>query len=249
MDPTLSGKTSSRQPKPCPECADTGYRIIQQDGVDVAQRCSCRQRDLIRRRLLGSGIPERYRHCDLDGFLTQNPSLLQALEQTRRLVHTGPGSDAGLIFCGPCGVGKTHLAVAALRAMVERYGVRGLFFEFGTLLRRIQDTYDRRSETPSWAVIGPTIEADLLVLDDLGATRSTPWVLDTLGLIVGERYNRNRMTLFTTNRPEHSPKGQSETLADRVGERLASRLAEMCRTVVMDGPDFRKSIRAAAHRI
>jgi DNA replication protein DnaC len=203
---------------------------------------------------VAAGIPKRYEHCTLDSFapINGNRSLERALHLAREVVSRFPNRSEeayGLLLYGPCGIGKTHLAVGVLKELIESYGVHGLFTEFSDLLRRIQQTYDRRSETPSWEVLQPALESDVLVLDDLGATRTTPWVRDTVGLIVNERYNAQRLTLITANRsPYTDDAAQQDSLADRVGERLVSRIAEMCWTVRMEGDDFRRHHRSADHR-
>lgn len=239
----------------CTECRDTGFVVGQDDaGRGIARPCSCRRERQRALRLASARIPPRYDHCDLDGrFEHHHESQRRAMAFAHRLVADfaqGPQRTRGLLLWGPCGVGKTHLAVGILRQLVLNYPVSGLFTEFSDLLRRLQDTFDRRSETPSATVIDPVVEAGVLVLDDLGCTRMTAWTSDVLGLVVNERYNANRLTIVTTNRPLRSAAGTSgpntpESLADRITERLASRLQEMCFVVEMRGPDYRESVRAA----
>lgn len=237
----------------CPRCSGTGFTTEVRDGVSFARPCDCRRRARRRRRLEAAGIPRRYQHCTLESFapINDNPTLKRALKLAREVVQRFPNRSEeayGLLLYGPCGIGKTHLAVGVLRELIESYGVHGLFTEFNDLLRRIQQTYDRRSETPSWEVLEPALSSDVLLLDDLGATRTTPWVRDTVGLIVNERYNAQRLTLITANRPPEPGDDRTESLADRVGERLVSRIAEMCWSVPMDGEDFRRHHRSADHR-
>lgn len=229
----------------CPLCGGTGFVVDAHEGRSGARPCACRERQRGSLRRAAAQIPDRYSHCSLDSFQhLNNPSLQRALDVARKVVDLFPFADHGLLLMGPCGLGKTHLAVAVLRELVEAKGAWGLFTEFSSLLRRIQDTFDPRSETPSWAVMQPTLEAQVLVLDDLGATRTTPWVLETLGLILNERYNARRLTIVTTNRLDAPPRAE-EALADRIGERLASRLAEMCWTIRLEGADFRRTYRSA----
>jgi DNA replication protein DnaC len=192
-------------------------------------------------------VPSRYEHCDLDNFSQITASLKGAWKLCARFCDDYPAVERGLLLQGPCGVGKTHLAVAALKKAIVEKGANGRFYEFNGLLSRILDSYDRRSESTELSVLAPVFEAEVVVLDDLGAIRVRPWIQDTIGVIINERYNAKRLTIVTTNRRDRGQPNvrDGESLADRVGERVRSRLAEMCRLVEMEGDDFRRGVRAA----
>jgi len=138
------------------------------------------------------------------------------------------------LFMGPAGVGKTHLAVSIIKDLIEK-GFAGLFYEFGSLLKEIQDSYNPISKSSELKVLAPVYQADVLVLDELGATVPTEWVRDTMYQIINKRYNDNKLTIFTTN---YLDKGNE--LEERITYRLRSRLYEMCTGVVMDGEDYRR---------
>ena len=93
----------------------------------------------------------------------------------------------GLLFLGPCGVGKTHLAVGVLRELVETKGARGQFWDFHELIREIKSSYDPETKTTELQVLEPVVEADVLLLDDLGAWKMTDWMNDTLISISRDR--------------------------------------------------------------
>ena len=107
--------------------------------------------------------------------------------------------DRGLLFYGPHGVGKTHLAIGILKDAIRTKGARGYFFETRDLLRLVRDTYNAKVEERELDVLKPVLEADLLVLDDLGAEKTSEWVQETLGLVINTRYNAQRPTVVTTN--------------------------------------------------
>ncbi|HEX8150855.1 MAG TPA: ATP-binding protein [Pyrinomonadaceae bacterium] len=164
-----------------------------------------------------------------------------AFKQAYRLVREYPAVERGLLFAGPVGVGKTHLAVAILRGLAEK-GTPSLFWEYGALLKEIQDSYNPVSRTSEMNVLAPVYEAEVLVLDELGASKPTEWVLDTMTQVVGRRYNDKKLTIFTTNYTDERQSPAGETLQDRIGVRLRSRLYEMCGTVLIEGEDYRRRL-------
>ncbi|MDQ3803883.1 MAG: ATP-binding protein [Acidobacteriota bacterium] len=226
-------------PTACPKCFGSGIEVVPDRG---ARRCDCRGEDRRRRLLEAARIPNRYASYTLRGYRPAegNGSQLRAFNYALRLVREYPAVDRGLLLTGPVGVGKTHLAVAILRGLIER-GVPCLFYEFGALLKEIQDSYNSVSNTSELGVLAPVYQAEVLVLDELGASKPTDWVRDTMMQIIGKRYNDRRLTVFTTNYLDARRHPAEETLEDRVGVRLRSRLYEMCRTVQIDGDDYRKS--------
>jgi DNA replication protein DnaC len=156
------------------------------------------------------------------------------------LVHKYPNVDRGVLLMGSVGVGKTHLAVSILKGLTER-GFSCLFYEFGTLLKEIQDSYNPNTFSSELSVLNPVLKADILVLDELGASKPTDWVRDTMAHVINTRYNDRKVTIFTTNYLDDRRSPAEETLEDRVGTRLRSRLYEMCRTVMIDGRDYRRT--------
>lgn len=240
----------------CPDCQGTGWRLLEQDGGRVAIRCACGASDRFAHALARARIPPRYQHCDFDNFdvdlydqepdaAAWNRSLQAARLLVERFVNQSPlADDQGLLLMGPCGVGKTHLAVAALKRLIAR-GLAGVFYDYRDLLKQIQASYNPESQTSEMAILEPVLRADVLLLDDLGASKPSLWTLETLGHILTVRYNERRITLMTTNFLDQPRTRNEETLADRIGQRIRSRLYEMCRTVEMQAPDFRRRIRRA----
>jgi len=253
----------------CQRCFGTGVEVVAGKG---ARSCECRRPDSKRALLEAARIPLRYQHCTFREF-DRNNAVWEAYREAHALIDYYPerrSKGKGLLFMGPVGVGKTHLSLAILRELIERYSIRGLFYQFGSLLKEIQNSYNAISQTSELQVLAPIFEADVLVLDELGSTVPTDWVRDTMYQIINTRYNDRKLTIFTTNyldgavapvndqvgEPEQTTPPRrtagkltvdrqarlniSQTLEERIGARLRSRLYEMCKKVEIKGEDYRK---------
>ncbi len=164
-------------------------------------------------------------------------------------VEEFPEVERGLLLVGRCGVGKTHLAVAILKALVLEKGIQGRFVDEAELLRRLQYSYGPDSPDTEREVMIPLMESQLLVWDDLGTGRPTDWVRETTRMVLNYRYTNRKHTILTTNWPLRAssltpvPKRSGEqTLEERIGTRMFSRLMEMCEVREVDGPDARTEI-------
>jgi DNA replication protein DnaC len=235
--------------------------------------CDCTDTDRASRTMARTRIPKRYEHCDFDNFETDvydaagisagwNRSLEQAKLVVEAFARDYPaGAETGLLLMGPCGAGKTHLAVSALRQIVLR-GHTGLFYDYRELLKEIQGSYNAENQTTELGILEPVLTADVLLLDDLGASKPSPWALETVGHVLNSRYNERRITILTTNYLDSGPatpaapsprlpSGQAvsaareDLLEERLGRRIRSRLYEMCRTIELSAPDYRREIRQA----
>lgn len=201
-------------------------------------RCDCWRNNLHALLLQEARIPRRYHHCTLANFETHTDSQRTAHRKATRLVEQFPAVDKGLLFYGDAGVGKTHLAVALLKAIVDRCRARALFFESRELLKMVRDTYGG-GDARELDVLKPVLEAEFLVLDDLGAEKKSEWVDETIGLIVNTRYSERRVTVFTTNLSD-SNNTEPTSFAYQLGLRTRSRLKEMCEWVHIESIDTRE---------
>jgi DNA replication protein DnaC len=212
---------------PCELCDDTRWKPVEINGERRVVRCDCWRDNVGHQRLADANIPKRYQHCTIANFSAYNESLQRA-------------ATKGLFFEGQPGVGKTHLAVAVLKQVVQTTGARGLFYDTRDLLRVIRSTYDPSIRTTELDVLRPVMTADLLVLDDLGAEKTSEWVEETMNLIVNTRYNERRLTVFTSNYPDIPDETEPNSLLFRIGHRMRSRLHEMCEFEALDGADYRE---------
>src|ERR1017187_8860044 len=245
----------------CPICGGTGLaQVVSLTGQWISRPCECQEAEREERRLIAAHIPQRYRELTLDAYEIYHEadrSLSRALQTARKFVEAYPVDTAGkgLLFTGSIGVGKTHLAVGVLRRLVQERGVRGLFCDYRELLKNIQNSYNPQVHTTELELLKPVFAAEVLVLDDLGAQKPNEWVWDTVALILNTRYNDKQTTIITTNYPdlaagsgaqtEAERAAREQTLGDRIGDRMRSRLAEMCVRVEMTGEDFRQTVKRA----
>ena len=246
----------------CPICDGIGLvRVMAASGLMVSRACECQEMEKEERRMAAARIPERYRDCTLDDFDPKYPganaSISKALFQARGFVEAYPVDTAGkgLLLVGSVGLGKTHLAVGVLRRLVRERGAKGLFCDYRELLKNIQNSYNPQVNTTELELLKPVFGAEVLVLDDLGAQKPNEWVWDTVALVLNTRYNDRLTTIITTNYPDLPAGGGGMTdaeraarepsLGDRIGDRMRSRLAEMCIRVEMSGEDFRQTVKKA----
>ncbi len=256
----------------CPVCGGSGFRMVEAKDskgrpIQRATKCECQVRQRSERLLNLANIPDRYKHCELSEFFTdrngnESTSLANAKLAAGRFVEDYPINKDGLLLIGPVGVGKTHLAVGIIKALITQKGIPCLFYDYRELLKEIQNSYNASVHTTEMEVLRPVFEAEVLVLDELGAVKPTEWVWDTVSHILNTRYNDKLTTIITTNfedAPSAGSEGgrrlsgaarsnRDETLGDRITDRMRSRLHEMCRIVKLEGDDFRINIRRADFR-
>lgn len=242
----------NKSEKSCEACRDTGWVTITEEGVSRKARCpDCSLRKLKARLLADAEIPSIYADQNFELFARGDPSQAEAVARTIDFLERFPDVERGILFVGPCGVGKTHLSVALLKALVNEKLVHGRFVDEAELLSRLQHSYSADNRESEERILERLKTADLLVWDDLGTGRPTEWAKSKISEVINHRYTHCKWTVMSSNYPmpgsgkKWSRLQGSSTLEERVGARLFSRIMEMCEVIEIDGADARIEIHKA----
>ncbi len=244
----------------CPTCDGRGGAIeLDEHNYEVFTPCGCR-RALARAELFDRAqIGCRFANADFASYKAKNPGQMRALEQVQDFVLMHGSVKRGLLLWGPVGTGKTHLILALFRELTLKKGVPCRFVDFGNLLQDLRRSFRGKAGDPD--VMLPLVEAELLLVDELGKGRVTEWELTVLDDLISRRYNAGKITLFTSNfdprpdserpasnvNPAYDGRARQATgaglgpLVERVHERIYSRLCEMCVFVEVPGADHRRA--------
>ncbi|MFU8805786.1 MAG: ATP-binding protein [Bradymonadaceae bacterium] len=247
----------------CPGCDGQDFTFVEDEqGYRYVQDCVvCTALKSKLRAFNDARIPARYHdhHATLQAFQTHETSgaatgkpignlprvKLQLYDWAKGFV---PG-DRGFLLHGNVGTGKTHLLAAVVRHLTLEKGITARFMEFSHLLSQLREGFDQgRGEA---ALLGPLVDVPVLAIDELGKGRNNDWQLSVIDEIISKRYNRGLTTLCTTNylleqtspntdNPAFRRQLLAETLSERVGERIYSRLFEMADFLSIEAPDYRK---------
>src|SRR5579864_9303778 len=155
----------------CALCQGTGWKKV--SGNPRVTRCDCRVQARAQRLLQLARIPKRYEHCELSNFEVEGSrrGLAQARLVATRFVEEYPVDNTGLLLIGSVGVGKTHLAVSIIKALIIDKGVPCLFYDYRELLKEIQNSYNNSVQVTELEVLRPVFESEVLALDELGAVK------------------------------------------------------------------------------
>lgn len=194
------------------------------------------RRFFARRSIAAARIPSRFANKTLENFDADGKARAGLIQSARRYIAQFDGASdeqRGLLFSATTpGAGKSHLAAAILKELVAG-GRTGLFWNAPDLLMELRSTIEDPDRTEQ-EIIDEVVGVNVLVLDDLGAEKATDFVLDRFYLIVNRRYEAMRPTIVTSNL-------SVDGIQARLGERIASRLCEMCKVVTaFPAEDYRR---------
>ena len=191
-------------------------------------------------RMLKWGFPAKLLRRGLAEFVTSTDALRAVKHDAEVFVESfyafvSEGKGIGLY--GSVGVGKTHVAVAVCRALLESRKIRDARFwqvaELLTFLRQEEDDARRRA-------LHHAMTAGILVLDDLGVQRTTDWVREQVATMIDHRWRNNLPIIVTSN-------DALEVAGQTLGPRVLSRLIDATATVNIEAVDYRTRGVEAAH--
>jgi DNA replication protein DnaC len=239
----------------CPRCGETGYMLVPSGTSTVAQVCSCRHLDERIALFNEIGIPAAVARACFESFKVYSQEHLRAKSAAEEFAKKFRKDRAtpGFLLYGRPGAGKTHLLVATLRWLALEKGVAGRYVEFMLLLSDIRAGFNENRS--HMEILKPLLYVPVLAIDELGKERGTEWERSMLDELISRRFNSGLATLFATNyfleerespvkerpgaavkthTPEFAREAEAMTLARRVGDRIYSRLNEMCSFVKLD---------------
>jgi DNA replication protein DnaC len=248
----------------CPRCGESGYVLVQQGGASVAQVCACRHLDERIRTFNRVGIPAAVANASFESFkpYSADQASAKAVAEDFARKFRADTPTKGFLLYGKPGAGKTHLVVAALRYLALEKGVSTRYVEFMLLLSDMKAGFSAGQS--HMEILKPLLAVPVLAIDELGKERGTDWERSMLDELISRRFNSGLTTLFATNyflEPTAAPEqpgrmvktrgadfqrdAESMTLSQRVGDRVYSRLHEMCAFQRLDpGLDLRKDRRS-----
>ena len=229
----------------CPHCQGTGWVIAKKNGREMAEICGCQKVDAVAGRLAQANLPPRFFKAELNSFFPDknNREQIRAKKLAVKFVADYPAvGGKGMLFQGPTGVGKTRLLCAIGYQLIQEKNADVCYLDWNDLVREMRSGED--SATRDFEKISTLINrlalAEVLLFDELGSSKPSPWVEDNIYFLVNRRYNGEKITLFATNFFDDKVNIQ-ETLTERIGLRIRSRIFEMANTVVLTGLDYRQA--------
>jgi DNA replication protein DnaC len=228
----------SAEPQTCAFdlCDGSGFVVDEVTRVAVACRCRPQRVERRRARSLSAVIPRKYRGVSFDRPpVSDLPGpQVQVVKRYVRDIDENLDGGRGLWFYGSVGTGKTTLAMLVSRSALDA-GRSVAIYSLPRLLAEIRATFEADSEGSYVDFLDRLAVVDLLHIDDVGAERTSDWVLEQLYAIVNARYEDERSVIITTNL-------ERDQLVEQIRERTVSRLEEMCTLVPLYGEDARRFV-------
>lgn len=229
----------------CNICGGTGWVTVKKDGESFAKKCDCRRQIQITNRNERTNLPKRFWNYDLRSYCMNeaqfHQSQIYAKKKAEKFIIDYPAVESGILLQGTVGTGKTKLMCAIATMLMGKHEDLDMYYiDWNDLVREMksgQDSNVRDFESIN-NLINRLTDVELLFFDEIGASRVSPWVHDYIYYLINKRYNNRMVTVCATNFYDTNVNGM-ETLTQRVGDRIRSRLFEMTETLIVEGRDFR----------
>ncbi len=233
--------------KECQACRGSGWIFSEENGIERVRVCNCRKLESFLAGSERANIPVRFSGVELKSFFPdqEQPSQNKVLQAASDFVRDYPAVSGGLLLQGPTGTGKTRILCSMANELLKKGFSDLLYFDWNDLVRDSRGSEDaagRRDFNYFFSLFQRLAEVELLILDELGSARLTPWLEENLFFLVNRRYNNNRITLFASNFFDERLNNE-ELLVERIGARARSRIYEMTRVLVVQGFDYRQRYR------
>ncbi|MCP4216043.1 MAG: ATP-binding protein [bacterium] len=228
----------------CEKCGGSGWLLIKKDKAEIARKCDCQKMNALYSKYDRTNIPKRFLTANMDGYFPDKnfPSQKKAKNAIQKFIDNYPGVLKGLMLQGPVGVGKTRLLCTVATELIKKNKDLDIYYiDWNDLIREMRSGEDHASRDFATInqLIARMVSVDLLIFDEIGASRMSPWVLDNIYYLFNKRYNNQKITLCATN--YFDKVGESrELLVQRIGDRIRSRLYEMTDTIEIKGEDLRE---------
>lgn len=181
-----------------------------------------------------SNLGERFSKSTFESFLDRNGSETAYKVAVKYVKAFKEWNGESLLLWGEPGNGKTHLAAAIVNELSKK-GYIVVFQSVPELLQRIRSTFNSENKENETQIMRALLECDLLILDDIGAEKTTEWVEEKLFNIIDGRYRKELPTLYTSNL-------EPKELKNQVGKRSYDRMVETSLTVKNKAASYRREI-------
>lgn len=204
----------------CPECA--AIRQREADRIEAEEKSRQYAADRLSQKLGGAMIPPRFRGKTFESFLAADARQQKVLGVCRDYAVNFPKHHAdgrSLLLLGNVGTGKTHLAAAIADYVIRNHGLNALYRTVYSILQHVKGSFDREASYSESEAFRDFIQPELLVIDEVGATKSSEFEQQTLFNIINGRYEQQLPTIVISNLAP-------DELGAALGERCVDRLRE-----------------------